>query len=313
MIFLKQLFEIQNGNGFALSNMEQDERGCNFISRSEKNNGISGRVKIIPDIKPFDSNQITVALSGSVLSSFYQTEPFYTAYHIKILKPKQELTPKEMLFYCLVIKSNKYRYSYGRQANRTLDEIQVPSPEEIPDWIQDIKIPQKPKKEPVISQSKDLWVEQWKWFDLNEVFDFKKGSRLTRQNIEKGETPFIGAIDSNNGYREFINKKPLHQGNTITVNYNGSVAEAFYQPKPFWASDDVNVLYPKFELNIFIGLFIVSLIKREKYRFGFGRKWHIDRMEKSKIKLPIDKSGKPDWQFMEEFTKSLPYSSNLKK
>ena len=29
------------------------------------------------------------------------------------------------------------------------------------------------------------------------------------------------------------------------------------------------------------------------------------------IKLPVDKDGKPDWQFMEDYIKSLPYSVNL--
>ena len=49
----------------------------------------------------------------------------------------------------------------------------------------------------------------------------------------------------------------------------------------------------------------------EKYRFNYGRKWGIDRMKKSLIKLPVDSDGKPDWQFMEDYIKSLPYSINL--
>lgn len=63
-------------------------------------------------------------------------------------------------------------------------------------------------------------------------------------------------------------------------------------------------------MNVYIGLFLVSLIKLERYRFNYGRKWHKDRMNKSKIKLPIDTNGNPDWQFMEDYIKSLPYSSN---
>ena len=37
--------------------------------------------------------------------------------------------------------------------------------------------------------------------------------------------------------------------NKITVCYNGSVGETFYQDQPFLASDDVNVLYPKFDMT----------------------------------------------------------------
>jgi len=79
-----------------------------------------------------------------------------------------------------------------------------------------------------------------------------------------GKTPFIGSIDSNNGLSNNIGQKPIHDGNTITVNYNGSVGEAFYQPKPFWACDDVNVLYPKFNLNPYIAMFIITVIRQEK-------------------------------------------------
>lgn len=59
------------------------------------------------------------------------------------------------------------------------------------------------------------------------------------------------------------------------MNYNGSVAETFYQPVPFWASDDVNVLYPKFELNPEIAMFLTAIIRQDKYRFNYGRKWHL--------------------------------------
>ena len=49
----------------------------------------------------------------------------------------------------------------------------------------------------------------------------------------------------------------------------------------------------------------------EKFRFNYGRKWNLDRMNISKIKLPVDKKGIPDFVFMENYMKSLPYSKSL--
>jgi len=144
----------------------------------------------------------------------------------------------------------------------------------------------------------------WKYFSIAELFTLKKGKRLTKPNMTLGKTPFIGAVDSNNGWTEFIDEEPIHSGNTITVNYNGSVADAYYQPHPFWASDDVNVLYPKFPLTRNIGLFICTIIKKEKYRFNFGRKWHLDRMREANILLPAI-GNRPDFHFMEEFIANL--------
>ena len=80
---------------------------------------------------------------------------------------------------------------------------------------------------------------------MDSVFTIKKGKRLTKADIIAGTTNFIGAISGNNGIRERISEEPLYEGNCITVNYNGSVGEAYYQETPFWTSDDVNVLFLK--------------------------------------------------------------------
>lgn len=162
-----------------------------------------------------------------------------------------------------------------------------------------------------ITKTSELKTDNWQWFTYDEIFDLKKGQRIVNNEMIKGNTPCIRPIDDNNGVHDYIDLEPNHTGNTITVNYNGSVAEAFYQPKPYFALDDINVLYPKFELNPYIAMFLTTLIRKEKYRFSYGRKWHLGRMKESKIKLPIDANGKPDWKFMEDYIKSLPYSANL--
>jgi len=159
-----------------------------------------------------------------------------------------------------------------------------------------------------------LTVREWEWFRYDGLFDIKKGKRLTKDDMTSGDTPFIGSTESDNGVTGMITVpesmgKYIHPGNVLTVTYNGSVAEAFYQPKEFFASDDVNVLYPKFSLNPYRALFLASIIRKEKYRYSYGRKWHLDRMRESKMKLPVDAQGALDWQFMEDYIKSLPYSS----
>lgn len=146
--------------------------------------------------------------------------------------------------------------------------------------------------------------KNWKWFKYDEVFIIKKGKRLTKADMIDGNIRYIGATDSNNGVTAFIsNDQYLHSANTISVSYNGSIAEAFYQNQKFWATDDVNVLYPKFKLNEFSAIFLCSLIHYEKYRFNYGRKWDKKLMEQSKIKLPTDENDNPDWQWMENYVK----------
>ncbi len=158
----------------------------------------------------------------------------------------------------------------------------------------------------------NLNVESWKEFRLGDLFEIKKGKRLTSEDQTEGTTPYIGAIDSNNGVANKIGQDPIHSGNTISLSYNGSVGEAFYQPIPFWATDDVNVLYFKeangVAFNLYIALFICSVLKAEKYRFSYGRKWTLENMNNTIIKLPATENDNPNWNFMEQYIKSLNHT-----
>lgn len=158
-----------------------------------------------------------------------------------------------------------------------------------------------------------LDIHLWKWFQYSDIFDIEKGKRLTKADMIEGDVNYIGATDSNNGITAKIgNTEHIHSGNKITVSYNGSIAEAFYQGEKFWATDDVNILTLKDRrLNVYVAMFLITLIRMEKYRFNYGRKWDKESMKQSKIKLPVTKNGYPDWQFMENYIKSLPYSSNI--
>lgn len=311
---IKELFHICYGNQFDFSKMEEttDGTGINFISRNSTNNGFMAKVNMYNDVEPFPADLITVTMGGSyLLASFVQPEPFYTAQNIKVLTPKVPMTLQEKLFYCAAIQHNRFRYhSHSREANSTFDNLVVPEKKDIPAWVYTtgaVSVPQKAKGKYICLSD----THTWQWFSMGDIFTIEKGKRLTKADMEEGDIPFVGATDRNNGITSAIaNSENLHEGNLITVSYNGSIAEAFYQPKPFVASDDINVLYPKdYSLNTYIALFLCTIINKEKYRFNYGRKWNKEKMELSHIKLPATPDGNPDWHYMEHFIKGLPYSS----
>ena len=316
MVPLIDIFDVWYGVNLEVVNSEVVSAGIPFVSRQSVNNGVVCHVKKMDDVEPNPSHTLSIAVSGSVLSTFYHDNDYYSGRDIYVAKPKINLTKEEMLYYCYVIELNKYRYNYGRGANKTFRSILVPSKDEIPKYVRTKEAEIRFCNKPIISNKIKLNTDSWKWFRYDEIFEIKKGKRLTKADMQDGDVPYIGAIDSNNGISAYIsNDEHLHQGNTITVSYNGSIAEAFYQTTKFWATDDVNVLYPKFALNRYIAMFLITLIHREKYRFNYGRKWDKELMESSLIKLPAVKIApneyEPDWQFMEDYIKSLPYSSSL--
>lgn len=108
---------------------KDDPEAVNFVSRSKDNNGVTAYIKRIDDLEPQKAGIITVAGGGSsVLSTFVQDEPFYSGRDLYLLVPKEKykhISKEAKLFICVVLMQNKYRYSFGRQANTTLPYIQL--------------------------------------------------------------------------------------------------------------------------------------------------------------------------------------------
>ena len=313
VIEVRELFEVAYGHSLELSRLTPDPAGVNFVSRTAKHNGVVIKVKTLNGVIPLEAGTISVAAGGSVMASFLQPEPYYTAFHVFCLKPRFVMSDAQKLYYCACLWANRYRFNYGRQANRTLGSLLIPDTSEIPHWANNANTTMYNGRDAPLVQNTppNLDTTSWHWFVLEDLFEIKKGKRLTSRNRSNGTTPYIGAIEANNGIADYIGQDAIHAGGTISVSYNGSVAEAFYQPHPFWATDDVNVLYPRFAITPEIALFICAVIRQEKYRFNYGRKWHLERMRATMIRLPANKTGTPDWPMMTEYILRLPFSSCL--
>lgn len=337
---LDKVFDVWYGVNLEVVNSEVVNQGVPFVSRQSVNNGIVCHIKRIDNIEPNPANTLSIAVSGSVLSTFYHDYEYYSGRDVYVAKPKMNLTKAEMLYYCYIIEQNKYRYNYGRGANKTFRDILVPSYDEIPNYIknQDVDWKQQFDKTPLSSKKLELKVDEWKWFRYDEVFEICKGfyNKKPEENPQ-GRIPFIGATDSNNGVTsmhdietiELASKtgeapnaaleEKIFNSNSITVSNNGSVGYAFYQPKDFTCTHDVNPLYLnkkwRKKLNVYISMFLCSLIEKERFRWAYGRKWRPVRMPDSLIKLPATKNAlgeyEPDWQWMEDYIKGLPYSGAI--
>ncbi|MDR2532751.1 MAG: restriction endonuclease subunit S [Oscillospiraceae bacterium] len=310
---VEELFDVKYGVNLELVTLEivddTDKDGINFVARTSSNNGVVARLKRIDGLEPQSAGILSCAGGGSVLSTFVQNEPFYSGRDLYTLTPKKEMTLQEKLYYCMCIKANAYKYNYGRQANRTLKSIELP--DVIPEWVYNTTIIPITTSQ-IGTKSSSLKTEKWGEYALGDLFTFHKGKRLTKDDMTEGTVNFIGAISENNGVRQFIDAEPMFSSNCITVNYNGSVGEAFYQSEPFWASDDVNVLYANgWELNKHVAMFVITVIKSNRSKFSYGRKWTLEKMKESIVKLPKTKKGAPDWSCMEDYIKSLPYSDRI--
>ena len=181
---IKELFDIEYGNQLDKNKMIEDPEGINFVSRSSSDLGVNGRVQEIPGVAPYTSGLITVTLGGTyLLSAFVQPRRFYTAQNIKVLTPKRSMSFNQKVYYCLAISSNRFRFtSHGREANKTFDDILIPSPYAVPKWVTEVSL-ESCTKDCVARDDITLDVGSWREFRLGDVFEIKKGRRLTRANM----------------------------------------------------------------------------------------------------------------------------------
>lgn len=307
-MLVSELFDIKYGINLELDALEQsdDADAINFVARTAENNGVVARVKRIPGKEPQPAGILTCAGGGSVLSTFVQDKPFYSGRDLYLLIPKKEMSLEEKLFYCHAIKMNAYRYSYGRQANRTLKNINLPP---LPDWLKKYKIDYNPINTKIKHKELPFDTKLWKSFKLSDLFEIS-GTKTTKldelETYGSGEYPYVTTQATNNGVAGFYNYF-TEKGNVLVID---SAVAGFcsYQAFNFSASDHVEKLTPKFELNSYIGAYLATVINKERYRYSYGRKFNQTKIRNTVIKLPVDKNGNPDWDYMEKYIKSLPYS-----
>jgi hypothetical protein len=132
---LEDLFYVKYGTNLELNHLTINSNGINFVARTSQNNGVTAKVQRLYDVEPTAGMSLTVAGGGSVLETFLQVEPFYSGRDLYYLKPKKKMTVDEMLYYATCIRANRYKYSYGRQANKTLRDLKVPAYEFISKWV----------------------------------------------------------------------------------------------------------------------------------------------------------------------------------
>jgi type I restriction enzyme M protein len=167
----------------------------------------------------------------------------------------------------------------------------------------------------------DLNISDWKFFNVkSDLFRVTLGKPVHKNSIKKFSTtikdnyvPYITRTTQNNGTEFYIEKNENYvnkmlNGNCITIGAEGF--KAFYQKNDFITGNKVNILRSE-KINLLSALFLNVVLNLEiEKKFGYGRGLVKSRLEKLNIKLPSDKNGNPNWRFMEDYIKSLPYSSD---
>lgn len=148
-------------------------------------------------------------------------------------------------------------------------------------------------------------ISKWKEFPLNQMFDICYGKFIPKK--DRGtKTPMITTTADNNGISYYVDSNPLFSGDALTVASDGSVGSTFYQDKDFSAGNIVVVLEPKKHVqdkwSPKSAQFLATCIRRYALiKYGWDNKYSVNRVRATKLLLPVDKNGDPDWQYMDTY------------
>lgn len=154
---------------------------------------------------------------------------------------------------------------------------------------------------------------EWKSFFIGGkqgIFEIK----ATKSGIDKnklktsdtGTTPYITRTDLDNGINLFVPDEQMPKykrdnGNAITIGLDTQTV--FYQRNAFWTGQNIQVLRNQ-NLNYWVAMFVIPLLKIQMKKFSWGSTGAtLGRLNRTKIMLPENADGQPDWQFMEDFIK----------
>ena len=172
-----------------------------------------------------------------------------------------------------------------------------------------------------------LDVSNWEPFVTSRLFPIMENGKASQQMLEEGnECFYVGAKKDDNGVMIHCQKDGalMTKGNCIVFicNGQGSVGFANYMDVDFIGTTDIVAGYNE-NLNEYTGLFLATVYSQERPKYSFGRKWKT-HLRDTVVKLPVkhnpdgtafkdetyrysDKGFVPDWQFMEDYIKSLHY------
>ncbi|MBQ9531358.1 MAG: restriction endonuclease subunit S [Eubacterium sp.] len=156
-------------------------------------------------------------------------------------------------------------------------------------------------------------VREWKDVQITDLFELSlpKGD-LQVKRVSDGNIPLITPSNYNNGLLLKIaedSPSTLYKKGSLTVDMFGN---AYYQNEDFFvtAHGHINVLLPKMNLNLYTGMFLASTIRARFFdKYGFNEMCTLKVLKSEYIKLPIISTGEPDWQYMENYMKTITEKS----
>lgn len=313
-----------------ISEVKSEEFNLPLVNAKHSNNGIMyyGRKHEWEyEVLTIDIVADGAASTGDVYAQPQETGVLYNAY---LVKPKAKCVTGLILFFLSTVIQRCVKDHFGYDNKCTWDKVKhetILLPVDKtgqPDWAymesymanleakvaESLTMLQAAKD----AEKKKVDTREWGEFQVGELFDIKHPAARSEKKYCEGEINYVSSGAFNNGVANKLMPLPnelLDRGGCITVSpLDGS---SFYQEEDFLgrggSGASISILYNS-HLNRNNALFICSVIRSSANGFGYTDLLNGENLKSLTIKLPVDKTGQPDWEYMEEYMRKVEKKAN---
>ena len=338
------LFQLENCKCGSAGELD-DGTDINYIGAKKSDNGVMRSVVIDENLVSKGHGIMFICDGeGSVGYTNYMDKDFIGSTTTSI-GYDDALTELNAMFLVSVLDGERFKYSYGRKYRAHIGKAQIYLPVQhnddgtpfiddtkkysdagyVPDWkfmedyiksLHHKPVTTKRKKNQVLDLNRQNWKE-YRFGDL--ISDIYKAKAINKDDLtvatdSENSIRYITRTGDNNGcelladIRE-IDNNLIEKANAISIG--DTTATCFYQNEDFITGDHMVVVRAESWLNKYTALYILTILNNEQYKYSYGRAFLMDRIKDTLVKLPADDNGNPDWQFMENYIKALPYGDRV--
>ena len=296
---------------------KQNEPGdCPLIQETNNNN--NGFDRMVVPTKIIKGNSITVSINYAQ-NVFYQADDFCASVNIAVLR-NSHLNRYNSQFVCSVLRNAHQKFDYTSKISKELlnkEMIMLPVDKTgQPDWAYMesymANLETKVTKSLTLLQTakdaekKKVDTREWGEFRVGELFDAERGKVKNIQPLTPGATPIIAAGAYNQGIAGMYEIDSAYK-NRITVSCNGAgCGSTFYHPYEFNVNGDAITLIEKKCMPDRAKQFVACILNATFTRkFSYEEKCSPQKALTEVMRLPIDKTGQPDWAYMEEYMRKV--------
>ena len=140
--------------------------------------------------------------------------------------------------------------------------------------------------------------------NVRDHFNVQLGGKDEIEDLdEDGNTPVVSTSEFNNGVTAWRSTTTMFPAGSITVATDGSTCSSFVQEFDFYAFYKVAIISPiKLDVPIDALYYMAFLLKQERWRYVYARKFGKRRILKTILHCPVTEDGSPNFQVMSELT-----------